>query len=643
LLEISAARISVQHDDLEALADFALAREMIARPAAPPGDHWLLFGFRWIVPIIALALLFGGAVYYVTFERPADPHPMYWSPKDNSAFVLTNELAGGRGPDIELTAYDQLPPDVAIAMTPRDASRIDNRVLPKDFAGGIAILAGAQRIGRWAVDVHVPLAAMASLAIVAFIARRLFGDVVALISVPLLATIPAFWITNASPISTDTYALLFFLAAAVPIVAVNQPRALRYPILAGLLFGVSITFRYSNTVLLVPVVLAYLVAVKDLRRAILGLALFGLATLPAIAAIGLFNELVYGNPTSTGYSIVNRLLADTVNPTNTGQLGGIVRVTPGAYLDFARMYLTHPFISGVLLFGLASSATIGWRSARLRPYAVLTLATFAVLFLFNGARETNGIEAFFLRASFLRYLLPAFALAAPPAAFGLVRLASAWRASVDGLFSIPLPLFRVPAVAMVILAFWGLLAIWLGGSVFYTFLSEDGGVRATRRTVHILDDQRTELLATIEPGALLLSQRLDKTVFPERESLVAAFLSQNEQPVPKNRVNIWSLTPDESRLADAIGKVDAAGFRLYVAQDSINFFNADLLHEQLASTGLGLCRFLDVDSVPLFRVIQLDDPEDRAGCTPQHLYLPPEAPLIRPLAPTDVLDTVLDR
>src|SRR5438093_8689806 len=76
--------------------------------------------------VILLAVL--GALfllgYVFAFPRPLSGRPIFSSPRQNVGYVLDERFVGGGGLAYPERYYDRLPPDIGIALTPRDAASL---------------------------------------------------------------------------------------------------------------------------------------------------------------------------------------------------------------------------------------------------------------------------------------------------------------------------------------------------------------------------------------------------------------------------------------------------------------------------------------------------------------------------------------
>ena len=587
--------------DLARSRAFSLAQP--SREAIAAARARALSRRRLSLVIVIVGLLVAGTAYYLTLQRSGDPHPVYVSPKDNSAFVLTRHAAAGNGLGYPIAGFQELPPDLARALTPRDAARIDDRVVPKDFAGGIVLLVAVQAIGRTALNLHVPIGAMATLLFVFLFARALFGVLPAMLSVLLLAVSPPFWLINSSPISPDTFVALWFAVSIWCLAAAGAPgrrRDLWWFAGAGLALGISITFRYSNAILILPLLVGTLVARP---RRLPPAAAFLAWLAPGAGFILAFNAVVYGSPLTTGYGLVQELLAETLNPAEASALGGALKFTGGGYAAYIRHYFAHPIVFGPVLLGVAIAT---WRVSRRddpHGYGAVTLLTFLLLVAFNGARETSGVSEFSIRASILRYLLPVYLLAIPLTANAAVTVTARASRRLAGLrrprLVAPISRAPIPLAALLLLA-------WLAVSVDVG-LNGPRGVRDTREAIDRLELQRAELLDALPDDSVVVTRRLDKLLFPERLALVATFLAANDHPIDTGGRSVWSFEPGEDRIAAALLAVHAAGRRAFVLDDSDPgdgpLFEPDRLNQELRADQLALCRVPRAGDLPLYEAI----------------------------------------
>jgi len=167
------------------------------------------------------------------------------------------------------------------------------------------------------------------------------------------------------------------------------------------------------------------------------------------------------------------------------------------------------------------------------------LASGVLLFLYYFPHDAWGATRPALNASVLRYLLPAFAI------WILFLCRSLLALRIGGLVK--------AAVVVAVLAGFG-MSIWSG----------PGGVNRTRHQIAGLNNLRDQIVRATEPEALIATARLDKALFPERQTVTMTYLVRNDQPVTLGDSVVWNMLPDPERFAQVAQEIDKRGLRLYV-------------------------------------------------------------------------------
>ncbi len=473
---------------------------------------------------------------YLSAPRTWGERPVANSPLQNVTYELAQRWAHSGKPTVPLEAYDRLPADVAPALTPRDAGLRGGEVVPGDHPLPVAVLAVAARAGTWAVPLVVPIAggiAVVLLALVTFELTR--SRLAAAASVVALVPTAGFWLSASNTASSDTIGLVALLGALL--VLLRAPPTPRAMLGAGALAALAVSARYTNVV----AVGALLVAVAVLRPEVRRRGAWLLAPLAAGAVLlAGYHTWVYGAPWRTGYGIGLALAARTANPDKAGLFSYRV----DALSSHVRLYLLRPETLALLALGAVGfvRAVRGRRTGPKVVAAVLVAGAVVVLGYYGG-RNTWGVGRFEANASFLRYLLPVLAMVAV-----LVGVA------VAGLRGRA----RVAAGAVLVV-----VAVVAAG----TTLRGSGGLEVRRDAVQSNGRLRDAVLAATGPDGLVIVNRSDKILWPERATLVASYLVRNRVAQARGLTSMFELTPNGARLADVIGRLCASGEEVHLLDD----------------------------------------------------------------------------
>jgi hypothetical protein len=95
-----------------------------------------------------------------------------------------------------------------------------------------------------------------------------------------------------------------------------------------------------------------------------------------------------------------------------------------------------------------------------------------------------------------------------------------------------------------------------------------GGLDVRREAIHTNGDVREAVLAATGPDDLIIVNRADKVLWPDRSTLVASYLVRNEVAQARGLSSIFDLTPDGARLAEVVGRLCAGGERVHLLDDA---------------------------------------------------------------------------
>lgn len=290
--------------------------------------------------------------------------------------------------------------------------------------------------------------------------------------------------------------------------------------LGGFILAWALVVRTSEVVWVLPAFAAFLpFAGKERWRRLAFAALGGIVPLVILLRI---NATLYGSPWRTAY--VAPPPAETViAPTTAPEVPGTAAV-PGTSESVSATLLpfgVHPRLAarnvwnyGLKIFWwqtvLAAAGFVWWAfrfrkaTSAQKMYALAALLTAAWLALLYGSwliRDRFDFTQVTIGTSYVRYFLPAYVAALPFAAFALVRIGD---------------LLRKPRLAPAVLVLCAILGVRT--AVF----AGDESLRAVRATLEGNAAKKTELLALFEPSAVIMTERFDKLVVPERMRVIPA-------------------------------------------------------------------------------------------------------------------------
>lgn len=538
----------------------AAARARTRRGArAPHGGRT-----RALVMLAAGVVAFAG--YLVAGPRALQGPQTVDAPRENAGWVLAENLADGRGASIPLEHHDRLPPDIARALTPRDAAAIDGRVVPQDFAGSVLLYAALLWLWKPLALVLVPALAVLSAFLLAQLTVELLepggrwhapatsraawasGLVFA-----LWLTYPGLVLTGSMLFDSAVPTLVALLTAALSFVRFWRAGRTANLVWLMVALGAAIALRYPSLFFAVPLGIALLLGRRlSVRRALLATA----ALVPFAAIVLGFNAAVYGSPTTTGYHLSTEAL-------NTSRAlgGGIFTFVPSAFVNHLRFYaLEQPVILVPALAGMVAGL---WRARTERALvAALVMAAVALLVTHAGL-ETWGSAHAAINASFIRYALPAVGIGLALLAVAVVPGEGRRRTAV-----------ALGAGLLIAASIWTAVAGPVALLVRHDELDTGRWVRAA-------------VLEHTPPDALVAAGVSDRVLFPQRQTLTLAHLATPDEvirlEVARSR---WDQVPTPARFADVAARVLERDIPLYLLHD----FEAPLgpYAEALRARGLTL-------------------------------------------------------
>jgi hypothetical protein len=506
--------------------------------AVEPAPRLLPNNYARIGALVALAAVFAGL--YLSYPRPFRHEPVFTSPRQSVGYELARQWAVTGKPNEKLPLYDAVPADIAPAFTPRDAASRGGKVVPKDFPLVVALFAAAHRVNSNLVPLVDPVMGVLTLVIFALLAWELTRSRVAVwLAGILFATTTSFWSSSAWIYAPDTAAVCVVLLAVYAFVRAARSSSRFWYVIAGIACAAAFGFRYDNAVIVGGLWLAFTLARRDLwRRWLIVPAVAALASLPYAA----FNAWMYGSPKTTGYALAYRLIDQTVNIKGRGLLG----VSSSLFLKQAHIYLLRPEVLLLMLAGLVG-LVLALRRRDDRVVVGLAGGTIGVTFAiiaYAGTRNLTGANSFTVSSSFLRYMLPSFALFSIFAAGAVAR-----RSTV----------MKVTALVV---------TIAVAGLAMHTNVYANGGVKQTNADVKLRKLQGDAVFDHTPEDAIIITELASKVLWPRRQVLSTAFLVKNDAPVTvADETNVWSLRPNLGRLTDVVVRLAREQRDVYLLDD----------------------------------------------------------------------------
>lgn len=446
---------------------------------------------------------------------------LFVSPDEHAAFIFAEQFAHTG----KFWIDEPLNTELGGILHPRSTTGFGDGIVPASFVGFILVLGVVGGVfGKFAMFLVTPLVAILTLWLWRDSVKRVFHDpVLADLAAFLLMIHPAFWYYTGR-VMMHNVAFLGLLVAGVWW-CLTQPltmhrgrhnRALAHGldfVLAGMLFGAALVVRTSEIFWLTAAIASVFVVY---RKAIgwRALSSFVAGYVLMLGVLALLNWSTYGAPLTNGYTAQYPYAAVVISDQTSSAaidephrnlllpFGFHERVIWFNVTNYGwRLY---PWMSVIALVGMGmvlvdkSSNKRVWRGVLM---FTLVLATwFAVMYGSWKIIDNPDPSIISLGNSHVRYWLPLFALAS---VFGAKTLRYLFG---DGS---RLRLVQVTGLAI-------LLTLLSGQLVFF---GEDGFVPSLQ-ALKSFAVKREAILASTEDDAIVVVDRADKYVFPDRRVIV---------------------------------------------------------------------------------------------------------------------------
>lgn len=510
--------------------------------------------------MVTLTVLVGtAATLVITVPGRFDEDPLLQSPQENSRLQLARDWIDSGRPVHPLPAYSRLPSDVAPALLPRDAALVGDEVVPKDFPYAVGLVALLALVDARLAAATSLLSALALLAATAALAVRVSGSPWSgpLAAVVLVAT-AAFASGSTGLVTTGAAtacAVVVGLLALVPrrtLASEAGPASTkggraRSDFLAGLAFGLAVGLHHDVVLFVAGIVAAVGMHRCGGRpgRSVAVTAGMVVALLPAL----LYNAWLFGSPVRTGYAAGEQFFDRFL----VGHRAGILDLRPELLAAHVELYVGRPEV--VLLLAGAALVVAGacrrtspeqpgaaWRRTTRLLTAGLLLGGVPYL-AFAGARPLFGGESFHLGGSFLRYGL---VVMAPVAALAAACLS--------------LPDARLRRLSLAALS-WSVL---LGSSTVWL---APGGLPHQHELASRESATRHRELAVTKESGVVVSARHDKFLWPERTTLVAAYLVRHPDEAVRRGEGLYDVAPTAARLGEVVVRLVRCGWPVTIVDD----------------------------------------------------------------------------
>ena len=452
--------------------------------------------------------------------------PLRWNSPDETANAFFIRLFAEKG---GLSVFEPLNFVVGDTIHPRSIAVVNGYLVPGSFFGLPLIYGTLARIlGAWIIPYLTPAVAVAGIFAFAALVRPAVGRGAAVLAGALLAFHPAYWYYSARGLFPNVPFLAFAILGAYFFCRQPFSRSLegRTPsylsrtlddVLGALALTFAVWMRPSELFWLAPsavlIVVAFWQHFSPARLIrIVGVGILGAAFLLAL------NQSLYGSPFATGYNAPSDdheiAFHAGLYPNSSGADSNPLfpfgieprRIAKNAWdygLRFFWWY-TLPSLGGIVF------ALRDWKRGFLRREGKAAFVVLIFVAVILGVVYGSGVfsdtpnpRTLSIGDSHARYFLPAYVLAIPFAAFGILRLAS--RVQNKAL--------RRGALGAVLLG----IALVSGERVYW---SAGEGLLAVRQTLARYERVAAKVFELVPENGVIITDRNDKVFFPERRVVV---------------------------------------------------------------------------------------------------------------------------
>ena len=413
--------------------------------------------------------------------------------------------------------------DLGDIFHPRSVVSIDGVYAPRSFLGMSATYGVLSVLLNVFGALNLILALTPALAVLALLAWRSIvfkmfeNDRLADISALLLLLHPAWWYYSARTMMHNVPFVSLLIFGAWFFVQKSGRRWLSL-LLGGLMIGLAIAFRASEVIWIGALLVAltiWMIRSKKWSWREPALVIVGLGV--ALIPFAVMNNVTYGGPLTTGYTIDGISQAvSSYEGSGSESLPSIANVLfPFGIHELAILrhvwgygFWLYPWMSGLAIIGIILAALGHAESkqttGRFRTWTIGTLVLAAWLAVVYGSwsfHDNPDPNAVTIANSYVRYWLPLFVLASPLAARGMIWLTK--------------PVHKAFGERVCHVTYAVLIMTCVIFSGIRVFGGEDGLI-ATREHLWSFQEKREVILSSTEENAILIVDRADKFVWPDR-------------------------------------------------------------------------------------------------------------------------------
>lgn len=478
---------------------------------------------------ILVLTLFFCTLLFLSISTPG----MFVSPDENANAVFSQTWARTGGLFLE----ESLNGSLNGLLHPRSIIPRGSWLVPGSFLG-LPVLAGsvAAVLGSWSIVLLTPTLALLAVLALHSLLKKFSSQTVADAASFFLLFHPAFWY-YASRSMMHNVPFLSLLICSLWFVSVagsfEKKKGIAW-FVSGALLGLALSVRLSESIWVLPSLLIGFFLYRQQLSLRLFLFWIGGCCLSLFPFL-LWNQLLYGAFWSTGYTALPSLAASSVSEAVSSSsvytslfslffpFGIHVLRAGKRVLDYG--ILLYPWTAIFPLLGWLGSSVIFWRQRAMRAFSrplfflfIFSFVLSAYLACLYGSwmiTDNPNPEAVTIGNSYVRYWLPIFLLGSVWAG-----IAFAWIQQRFSAYRWFLPGVLIAS------------CLYVGASSLVVFGGEDG-LWATHVHLQMFAQKKDFVLEHTEPNAIVIVDRADKFLFPDRRVVVPLRSPQTYAALPE--------------------------------------------------------------------------------------------------------------
>ena len=465
------------------------------------------------------------------------------SPDENANWQFATNFA--RTWELPLAGFDNL--DLASLVHPRSVLVAGDQLVPISFLG-LPVMSGLAGgiFGESTILLFTPILAVLALIAWRSIIWRLFEDsILADLAAFFLAVHPAFWYYSGRVMMHNVAFVSLLIFSLWFLIYRPWPKKTKFDwnyLCAGLMLGLAVATRASEltwiSILAVAIWIIYRSAISYRQ---LGFLIIG--TLVALTPFAVLNQELYGNFLTTGYTMSDlsgQPLSAVSSVASTNQFAIVGTriwhlIFPFGFHELATLrhvwsygFVLYPWLSFLAAVGLViaffsdklqavTTPHLPVNSRLWRQLAIITIVLGGYLGLLYGSWNINDNPdptAVTIANSYARYWLPLFVLG-----------------SVFSALTVRFAVRRFGYHRWYNLCVGAVLLVIFISSVQIVWGGEDGFIN-TRLHLREFDQKRSLIINKTQSDSIIIVDRADKYLWPERQVIVPLRSEQTYRHLP---------------------------------------------------------------------------------------------------------------